>query len=233
MVRVSDLFALQEIDSAIDALDRSLTDIRSQQIGDESLAEERSRIDALELTARAAAAAQREAEVAVEDAKARVTPVEEKLYSGRVTSAKELQDLQMDMESLQRHQRALEETLLQALGVAEQTRGEAAAASRAQAEAEAAWQAEQARLTGEAAALEQQLAALRERRAQALRPIDSDSLRTYEQLRKTRAGRAVARVQRGACLGCRISLPSTIFQRARNGMAIVKCSNCERILYVG
>jgi predicted nucleic acid-binding Zn-ribbon protein len=44
----------------------------------------------------------------------------------------------------------------------------------------------------------------------------------------------VVKVERGACLGCRLTVPTVILQRARSGMnpTPVQCPSCERMLYV-
>jgi len=62
--------------------------------------------------------------------------------------------------------------------------------------------------------------------------VDAGSARLYEALRSSRQGMAVAKVERGICQGCRITLPVSVLQKARSGAVIVQCSSCERILYV-
>jgi predicted nucleic acid-binding Zn-ribbon protein len=233
MTRVSSLYALQEIDSQIDSCERALADVRSRQGEDETQAERRARIVELEPQLREVTSEQREAETEVEDLRAKMEPVEQKLYSGRITSAKELQDLQEEVEQFRRQLQAREERVLLAMARSEELQGELDGLRREVAEAEAAWSAEQGELQAEAERLEQELTQLRAQSATARGPIDAEALRRYDQLRRSRQGRAVARVQGGTCLGCRIALPSTLFQRARSGMVLVSCSNCERILYVG
>ncbi len=233
MTRVSSLYALQEIDSQIDSCERALADVRARQGEDETQAGRRARIAELEPQLREAAAEQRDAETEVEDLRAKLAPVEQKLYSGGITSSKELQDLQGEVEQFRRQLQTREERVLLAMARSEELQGELDRLRRELAEAEAAWSSEQGTLQAEAERLEQELAQLREQSARARGPIDAEALRRYDQLRRSRQGRAVARVQGGTCLGCRIALPSTLFQRARSGMVLVSCSNCERILYVG
>jgi predicted nucleic acid-binding Zn-ribbon protein len=63
--------------------------------------------------------------------------------------------------------------------------------------------------------------------------VDPKTLSFYDALRAKHQGRAVAKVERGTCGGCRISLPMSLLQRARSGSHVmVQCSSCERILYV-
>lgn len=233
MTRVSSLYALQQIDSQIDSSERALADVRARQIEDETQAVRRARIAELEPQLREAAAEQRDAEIEVEDLRAKMAPVEQNLYSGRITNAKELQDLQDEVDQFRRQLQAREERVLLAMERSEELQGELDALRRELEEAETAWSAEQGDLEAEAGRLEREIAELREQSAKARSPIDAEALRRYDQLRRSRQGRAVARVQGGTCLGCRIALPSTLFQRARSGMVLVSCSNCERILYVG
>lgn len=233
MTRVSSLYALQQIDSQIDSSERALADVRARQIEDETQAVRRARIAELEPQLREAAAEQRDAEIEVEDLRAKMAPVEQNLYSGRITNAKELQDLQDEVDQFRRQLQAREERVLLAMARSEELQGELDALRRELEEAETAWSAEQGDLEAEAGRLEREIAELREQSAKARSPIDAEALRRYDQLRRSRQGRAVARVQGGTCLGCRIALPSTLFQRARSGMVLVSCSNCERILYVG
>jgi predicted nucleic acid-binding Zn-ribbon protein len=61
--------------------------------------------------------------------------------------------------------------------------------------------------------------------------IPADTLALYEALRKRRQGRAIARIERNSCGGCRISLPVDTITNVRRGAGLVQCPSCERILY--
>jgi predicted nucleic acid-binding Zn-ribbon protein len=233
MVRVADLYALQEIDTELDTLRRMLDDARERLSEDGGLDAARAEVVLLAEEERQAAHALRETEAVVADARAHAGVVEEKLYSGSVTNSKELRDLQRDLEGLQRQVRSHEEEALAAMVRADELRNRLQAAAATTQERESEWQGEQETLTSEVKRLEGEIGSLEERRRAAESLVDRASLSLYEQLRRTRAGRAVAQIQRGACLGCHISLPSTVFQRARSGLAIVQCTSCGRILYVG
>ncbi len=233
MVHISDLYALQEIDSQIDALERTLVDLRSRQGNDDSVAGAKERLIALDEAAAEAAREQRAADEEVADGRPKLSAVEEKLYSGTVTNSKELRDLQRELEALQRQQAQREEAALAAMTHAEESRVEAQAATQSLHDGEAAWGEEQQQIAAQLEQIEVDREHLRNRRQVATQPVDAQTMALYERLRRMRRGEAVARVQRGACLGCRIMLPSQIFQKARSGMAVVQCSSCERILYVG
>ena len=95
-----------------------------------------------------------------------------------------------------------------------------------------ATQAEHGELRGRGQQLEAEIAGLERRRTEQAAEIEAGLLRLYDRLIEIRQGRAVAKVEGGACQGCRISLPMNLIQRARAGTDIVQCSSCERILYV-
>ena len=98
----------------------------------------------------------------------------------------------------------------------------------------AAWDAEQAKLRQEQETLTAEIAQWETKRSQQRKGIDAGMLVLYDALRATHQGRAVAKVERGTCGGCRISLPMSTLHKARaaGSNAIVQCSSCERILYV-
>ena len=62
--------------------------------------------------------------------------------------------------------------------------------------------------------------------------MDAAALSIYQALRERWQGPAVAIVERGLCQGCRITLPMSVLQKARSGLGLVRCVNCERILLV-
>jgi hypothetical protein len=84
---------------------------------------------------------------------------------------------------------------------------------------------------------EQELLAQRERLQQQRQAragrVAPTLLALYERLRPLKRGQAVARIERGVCGGCRITLPTTVQQRARAGGQVLRCPSCERILYAG
>ena len=73
---------------------------------------------------------------------------------------------------------------------------------------------------------------MRQARANMAPQIPPVVLSIYETLLKSRGGQAVARVERAACQGCRITLPTMDVQRAKNADELVHCNSCGRILYV-
>lgn len=233
MARIADLYHLQEVDLEIDAAEAALATVRERQRDEGGIADLRARMIELESALLPAQTAQRAAESDVEDARAKTQSVEAKLYGGGVTATRELRDLQLEVEALQRTQGAQDDRAIEAMSAAEEIRLALAGTRSALVEQEGALAEQRAELEREAGVLDERLTGLRANRAQEARPVDAATLAVYDRLRRIRGGRAVAHVRQGVCGGCRIMLPSNLFNKARSGMTIVQCSSCERILYVG
>jgi predicted nucleic acid-binding Zn-ribbon protein len=232
MTRSIDLYELQETDAAIDAAERRLGEIalELESEGDVSVLDELLVEYQAELTE--AEGEENAANEAVTDQRAKLNALEEKLYSGEVKLPRELKTLQEDVDAHRRQLTSLEERTLAAAA-----RLEAARTSITTGRDERATRlSEREQLLASLQAEEQDINAsleqLRARRDRQKQRVDPPDIILYERLRRARSGRAVAKVERGTCQGCRITLPTTVFQRARSGLKIVQCTSCERILYV-
>jgi predicted nucleic acid-binding Zn-ribbon protein len=233
MTRISDLFDLQEIDLEIDSRRNTIDDIESR-LGESE-----------EIEAAAAEASERDTEVQelqkklkgaeweVDDLTNKIKPLEKKLYGGSVHIPKELASIDEDIHSLQAHKRVLEDKELDVMSQLDEAERVLVAAKTEHDRLVAEWEAEQRRLRHEKETLMAEFADLEEKREAQRSRIDGAALTLYDALRAQHQGRAVAKVERGTCGGCRISLPMSLLQRARGGSdVIVQCSSCERILYV-
>ena len=234
MTLIADLYALQEIDSQIDQHERALEDIRARYGESEAAAEARAEVAEYTAALPDLEARQRDLELQVASLKDKAAPVERKLYDGSVTNPKELTDLQRDLEQITRQRQELEEELLTVLEQVEAKRAGLQAARERLAQLEAEWTAAQAELHAEEQRLEAELATLRARRDTHVGRLPEPPVTTYDRLRRRRKGLAVVKVERGACLGCRLTVPTVVLQRARSGMNPnpVQCPSCERMLYV-
>jgi predicted nucleic acid-binding Zn-ribbon protein len=173
---------------------------------------------------------QRAAEWQVEDVATKAKTIEDKLYSGQVRNPKELLGMQKDLETVKAKQRQLEDKVLDIMSQVEESASRMASRDRELAREMHLWQESQGRLKAEQSELELALADLEERRSRLRSQINSAHLSLYDRLRPDKLGQAVARVEQGRCLGCRISLPMSIVQRVRLGEEIVQCPSCNRIL---
>lgn len=231
MPRFTDLLKLQEIDSALDTRRASLDDARSR-IGEseELIALQATLVEKREVL-RGAQSTQHDLEIAANDLKTKITPAEEKLYSGSVRNPKELQDLQADVDQMKRHLSSIEDQDLAALTAVEDAERDAAGVDAAVQALDAAWREEQKELQESVARLSEEVSRLEVERTAQAAGIEPEVLKLYDHIRRAHQGRGVAKIDRNICLGCRIALPPLIVNRARSASGFAQCPNCERILF--
>jgi len=223
------LYQLQEVDLELAANEQALVGITSQ-LGESQavaavrslLSEERQRLEELQ-------AQQRSAEWEIDDLGAKLAVIEEKLYSGRIASPKELANLQREAETLRATRSRLED---KALGIMEQV-SEAeeliATLGSELGRLESEWQNSQQKLSAEAERYKEIIAELEQKRQLMIAGMDSQAVSVYHQVQRQR-GRAVARVEQGTCRGCGISLSTAQLQQAKSDR-LVQCASCGRILF--
>ena len=228
----SDLYTLQEIDLALDSAVARLADIEAELHETEELLEARHAVDERQAGVDQLCSRQTDLEWSVEDVRTKASEVEGKLYGGTVRNPKELSDLDADLKSLKAQVRKREDELLALLVDIDDAESQLRAAQAECAELEASWGAGQRELQREREEIQPEVERLQSSRTAESAVIDRAALSLYEALRQRRAGRAVARVERGMCQGCRITLPVSILQKARSGTGLVQCVSCERMLLV-
>ena len=173
----------------------------------------------------------RNAELELDSLVQKAREVEEALYSGAVSSPRELDNLRKDSEHLRRRISQLEDDILEGMAVVDDL---AAAAQEGQERLEAL-EAQRARLhtalVQEYKDLRERLQELQETREDVRGQLGQPELTLYDELRKTKAGRALAPLQEGMCQICRVAVPAAKASRAQEGTAIATCEGCGRILF--
>ena len=231
MADIGDMIALQEVDLRLDTVKRRLAAVEDQlqepdshrTLSDE-IAAQRTRLDE-------GVRARKAVEADADALRAKILVEDGKLYSGETTDAKELRHLQEEVFALRRGLKAQEERLLSSIDEEEQ---EQAALDHLVALSEkslSAWEAHRAQLQtqhdeidAEAAQVRADVDALRAR-------LGAADLAVYDSHRALQHV-AVATSVGGVCGSCRLSLPTTILNRARRGAEVVNCPACHCIVYV-
>lgn len=230
MTSAADLLALQDIDLKIDSRRALIADIDSRLGETEAVLEARQLLEEAEAEAARVRRQQRELDAQLEDLDAKIKPIETKLYDGSVRNPRELSDLQKELVSLKSRRGRLDDDGLSLMDVVESANRTLAAAKSGLEAAEAAWREDQRDLIEDRERAERESGTLSAERERWVSSMDARPLTLYEGLRPQKAGRAVARIERGTCQGCRLSLPTHVVQRVRVGMQLVQCPSCERIL---
>jgi predicted nucleic acid-binding Zn-ribbon protein len=162
----------------------------------------------------------------------KATDVERRMYSGEVTSPRELQTMQADVEQLRRHQGGLEDRELAIMERREQldTRVSALEARADELGGEESRLAEVlSELEGE---IDDELGGERATRDQLAASIDVDLREDYEDCRQRARGMGAARLNGNTCQGCHLAIPSVEAERIRKSPSgtIAHCDNCGCIL---
>jgi len=232
MASAADLFSLQEIDLALDHARDRLVVIEEEIQEPDELRELRQVQEEKESVVAGLRSRQKDAEDEVEQVRSKANQIETKLYSGKVTSPKELTDLNDDLRSLKELTAKREDRLLTLLVETEEADGDLSSTKSRLSAAAGEWQARRDQLLAEERELKPEVERLQSSREAAVAGIDPASLKLYQLLRERKAGQAVAHVERGMCGGCRITLPMSVLQKARSGTDLTQCVSCERILLV-
>jgi uncharacterized protein len=162
----------------------------------------------------------------------RAKEVDGKLYSGTVSSPRELLDMQADIDQLDRHRATVEEQELLVMERRESfdtelrsVESELATVRSELAELEATLRAAESELDAEIAVEEAA-------RAAEAAIVGADLLADFERRRSQNHGAGVALLIGYTCQGCRLSIPATEVDRIRHDpdAGISSCDNCGAIL---
>jgi len=175
---------------------------------------------------------QGKAEADVEQVRARIDRDRSRLDTGQVSSPRELENLQSEIESLHRRQSDLEEVVLDVMERREGAQGRqlAAAAERSQISADIA--AATARRDASLAEIGEQAGKAADRRTAVLADEPADLIDLYERLRVQHGGVGAAALRRGRCEGCHLSLNTVDINAIRAAPAdeVLRCEECRRLL---
>ena len=225
-----ELFELQEVDLEIESGEQAVRQMTARLGESEAVLRATGELAAEKEHLEELGRRQQSLEWETGDTGAKLSRIEEELYSGRTSNPKELTNLQQEASGLKARRSGLEDKTLE---VMEETEAAAARATEITGRLEklkSEWQAEQEQLKSDIEKRKEQLAVLKEKRASLSAAIEPQAVEFYNELRK-RKGTAVVRVEQGICRGCRISLTSAEMQRVRSG-ALIECTSCGRILFL-
>ena len=227
------LLSLAEVDAELGRLAHRTAHLPEQQRYDTALANQREAADRLAVL-----------DVALEDLDAQVARLEAEvdgvrkredrdrgLLDGGTVNAKQLEELQHELGTLQRRQASLEDSLLEVMERREQLAGEQAQAQaqldECDIEAAAARQARDEALVG----VEESRTERAAHRVELAATIDGQLLELYEN-RRAASGIGAGRLEAGRCGACRIELDRGEIGRITGAPEdeVQHCSECRAIL---
>ncbi len=233
MTRVRQLFDLQELDVTITLHSSETQKLENHLKESPALLAARQEVEEKVNALKEIQKEQHDLETEAADLRAKIKPLQQKLSGGSVKNPKELVNLQADLKQqqavlTQKEDRLLEmmEEIEKANSAVEQVR------SRVQT-LEKAWEEAKVKATAKLEEEKKVLEQLGQKRQVMVSQLDQGMVKLYDSL-KARKGKALALVERGMCMGCRVTLPMSLIQKARASYTDpVFCCNCERILLVG
>ncbi len=220
---------LQEIDQRLEAIQVRRGEIQAILGDDEAMTSAKTEAASLADAANEARKVQEEAEFELDRAQRQKRINERRLYSGEITNARELQDLQTESESLQRRISTLEDRVLEAMMVREEADEAAQAAAQRLQILQDARGKEHADLHAELNALQAEETALLAER-QRIRPQLPDTiLDSYDYLWERTNGLPVAQLRHGICSVCGLEVLKPIQQQVQHGEEAY-CDSCRRLI---
>lgn len=225
------LYELQLIDLEVDEKGARLAQLESCLGETEELQQARQDMQSAQATAAEMSTRSLDLELQIGTLDAEVKDIEGRLYGGSIRSPRELATLEQDLKAHRNHRSKLEDQQLELMDNLDASRSVAREKEKTYALMETTWRDEQQAFREEIDQINTRLGELHTRRQSLAAGFDSSILATYEELRRTKRGRAVAKVEQNTCTGCRITLPSQEVQRARLNPRLSFCSNCGRILW--
>lgn len=225
------LYQLQMVDLELDRVIAEKHSISTSLQGSATLRKLRAEYDTARQQLLSGQQAQKDAEWSLEDIGQRLSNQERRLYSGSIQNGKELQMLQQEVQNLRAQQNRQEERLLEVMDTAESlTETERRKALELQ-EAEDHWKQENAILQTRREQAEARFQKLQDQRQSLLSRVGEALLKRYENMRRTKQGRAVSKVDQNSCQWCRVILTPSEMQQVRISSELQTCTNCGRILY--
>ena len=232
MTTVKQLYALQEVDLDLDRVYRALemaeeemkVEISIENL-ESSLQEEQERLREAELL-------QRDNQIDIETRRERTETLETQLYDGSMINARDLEALQREAASVRLLLEQDEAMSLELSIQVEEARSRSGNLNQQLAETRALWESQQVQLNQRVEELRAEQGEYEKQRELLAARFDPATLQRYETLRKSKGGRAVAKVERDLCQGCRMSLPTQLRQRVKSGRQTVNCASCGRMLFV-
>ena len=232
MTELQQLYELQELDTQIDELRESLTGTEAELADDSVVAEARRRVAALETHAERLAAHRRSLDRAIEDLRTRLGRTQERMYSGSITSVKEMEAAEEERATTEQNISENEDRLLEIMVSTDEVDGTLEKGREVVRRLEGQRAATVETLSNKAEELRSSLEELTPRRDDLRGDIPAPSLHRYDTLRANRGGTAIAKVERGLCSACRMALSTSEQQRVQSTDTPMQCGSCHRILYL-
>ena len=232
--KLAALFALQQHDSALDALKRAAAALDPGKAEHAAYTEAKAVNDSAEASLAALSAEIHDAELEKKSIAAKKKQVETKFSSGKITGAKETQTHMDELAMFDKQIAHLDEKILILHTDLDEAQGKAKAGKARLRECAAAFKTVNDAYKTQIETMQAQGKEISKLRKGTLAAAPKDLLPRYEALRGSRNGIAIVTLEDGnACGGCKMGLGSALVGRVKAATEISTCDNCQRILFAG
>ncbi|MCL6447341.1 MAG: hypothetical protein K6U04_04200 [Armatimonadetes bacterium] len=172
----------------------------------------------------------RKREMDTDELKERVGAMSKRLYDGSITSAKEVQSSNQKLLFLQDEIKRTEDLTLATMESLEAVRQKLEKLSAELNEKALHYRRLHGTYLGHQQKMRKMLAQIPQLRQKLLEKVDSNIWKKYVEMKKKIAD-PLARVEKGACTGCRVGLSFNDLRALKQGGTLVYCQNCGRMLF--
>ncbi|HDL86569.1 MAG TPA: hypothetical protein ENH11_09650 [Candidatus Acetothermia bacterium] len=147
-----------------------------------------------------------------------------------IISFKEMEALRMKISNQRIRIGEMEDEALHLMDEIEETTAQHAREVENLAAREVDLDSEMAKIDVHIEQLRRELDDWKEKRARIVAVLPRHTVQQYDHLH-VKFDDPVVPIEKGTCSGCKLTVSGTTVERARDGMEIVTCENCSRILY--
>jgi uncharacterized protein len=230
MSQTKALSKLQKIDTELDSRRQRYREITDTLERDRVLRDAQTAVENLQAELHPQEAHRTDLNLELQTVATQTKQLSDRLYSGKVTNPKELEDIENKIEERKRRREHLENELLDTMIAVEDLQAQLQTATDhlAQVKAERAEQHQD--LTQELRRLKAEITLLKEERKKVLREVLPEHRELYKALRTRKRGQAVATLNGDSCAICGVEQTTTIAEQVRQGEEVTMCASCGRIL---
>jgi len=232
MTTVRQMFALQELDIVLDRVQDEHDRVENELNNGDTVKNLETELERDAELLQETELQQKATKLEADSQKERSESLNSQLYGGEVTNPRDLESLEREASNVLVIVEQQESALAEITVKVEEAQTKKSKLESKLDEAKAAWEIRRTELQASLKELNAEKAGFEGRRSKMTESLDPSTLERYEALRKSKGGLAVAKVERGLCQGCRMSLPTHQQQRVRSGRQEVLCSSCGRLLFL-
>lgn len=227
---LTSLIALQQLDTAAEALRRRLAELpAAEQAIDRNIAAAEAHLEKARAALAANQEARRELEKQVAGVDTRLSRFED--HKAAVKTNQEYTALLHEIATAKQEKDGIEDQILGMMEAADALSADVAAATSELAAARAKGDADRVALAAERRTDEAELARLKAEKQAQSAEVDAATLAKYERLLAQRKMIAMAAIDGELCSVCHVRLRPAVIQNVRRGTELVACDSCQRILY--